>query len=171
LALIASVVIIAAAISAPSQAADTATATASAKVITPIAITNATNLSFGKFVATAAGNITVTTNGTRSADNVGILLSGGATGTAASFNITGEADATFTIDTTASSTTVTSGSDTMGLTLISKLAANTDTSGETTAGTLTLGAQTLYVGGVLAVSATQAVGDYSGTVSAKVAYN
>jgi len=40
-----------------------------------------------------------------------------------------------------------------------------------TTGTLTAGAQTIYVGGVLTVAANQPAGTYTGTVSATVEYN
>jgi spore coat protein U-like protein len=170
LALIASIALLGAA-SAPSFAANSTTATASATVLTPINVSKSTDLNFGKFVASAAGTVTVSTSGARTFS--GVTLMTGVTPTAASFSITGEPSATYTIDTTTgTSTTLTSGANTMPLALYSDLTGGNATSGTVSSGTLSAGgAQTLYVGGQLTVGAGQAPGAYTGTVAVAVNYN
>jgi hypothetical protein len=169
LALIASLALVAAGATAPIHAATT-TASASATVIVPIAIAKATDLSFGKFASGAsAGSVTIKTDGTRTVSNV---TAAGGTLSAASFNITGEPNATYTIDTTATSTNLTSGVNNLGLALVSDFSAGGASSGTQATGTLSgTGAQTLYVGGTLTVGANQPNGSYSGSVSVAVAYN
>lgn len=150
--------------------AATATASASATVIVPISVSSTANLSFGKFAGSNAGTITVNTAGTRTA--TGVLLSSGGTPSAAKFDITGEPNATYAIDTSASTATLTSGSDSMGLALVSDFSGGGATSGTQATGTLDgTGKQTLHVGGVLTVGAGQNSGTYNGTVSVAVAYN
>lgn len=146
-----------------------ATASASGTVVAPIAITVATQLAFGSFAPGAGGTVTVSTSGARTA--TGAVLMGGASGSAARFNITGEAGTTYSI-THGGSTQLTSGANSMNLTKASDLTAANTTSGNVTAGTLDgAGGQSLYVGGTLAVAAAQAPGVYAGTVVATVEYN
>jgi hypothetical protein len=170
LALLASVALAAAGAAAPTFAAST-TATASATVIVPIAIAKATDLSFGKFASGAsAGSVTIKTDGTRTSS--GVTEIGGGTLSAARFNITGEPNATYAIDTTATTANLTSGSDTLSLALVSDFAAAGASSGTQATGTLSgTGTQSLYVGGTLTVGANQPNGSYSGSVSVAVAYN
>ena len=157
-----------AALAGPAQAAqDTASATGT--VVTPIAIVAAGNLVFGSFARGAGGTVTVSTSGARSAS--GPILVSGAPTTAARFNITGEPSSTYTI-THSGSATLTSGANTMVLTKFSDLSAANATAGNPLSGTLDgAGAQSLYVGGTLAVGAAQAPGVYTGTVVATVEYN
>jgi hypothetical protein len=150
-------------------AATTATASATATIIAPISVSSTANLAFGKFAPGAGGSVTINTAGARSV--TGVIASGGTT-TAASFDITGEASTAYAIDTSATSATLTSGSDTMALALISDFTGGGATSGTQATGTLDgTGKQTLHVGGVLTVSASQPNGSYTGTVSVAVAYN
>lgn len=152
----------------PVQAAqDTANATGT--VVTPIAILAAGNLVFGSFAPGAGGTVTVSTSGVRSASGP-ILMTGAAT-SAARFDITGEASSTYSI-THSGSATLTSGANTMALSKFSDLSAANATAGNPLTGTLDgAGAQSLYVGGTLAVGAAQAPGVYTGTVIATVEYN
>jgi hypothetical protein len=170
LALIASFAMVAAAVSAPSLA-DTTTASASAKVMVPITIAKTADLAFGKFAVNGAagGTVTVSTSGVRSGS--GVYIPAADTTTAARFTITGEANASFSIDLGGPSTTLTGGGGSMTLTYASDLTGGNTTSGLATIGTLTSGTQILYVGGTLAVSGTQVAADYTGTVSATVLYN
>lgn len=159
-----------AAIGAATQVnAATTTATATATVISPISITKNSDLAFGKISAAASpGTITISPNGARTASGV---TGSGAT-TAAAFQVNGEPSTTYAIDTSATTANLTSGSDTMALTLISDFTGSTATSGTQTTGTLDgTGKQTLFVGGTLAVGANQPAGSYSGTVSVAVSYN
>lgn len=146
-----------------------ATASASGTVVTPISITVATQLAFGSFAPGTGGTVTVSTSGARTA--TGALLMSSSTGTAARFNITGEANTTYSI-THSGTTELVSGASSMSLTKASDLTAANTTSGNVNAGLLDgTGNQSLYVGGTLAVSAAQAPGVYTGTVIATVEYN
>ncbi|MES2319183.1 MAG: DUF4402 domain-containing protein [Pseudomonadota bacterium] len=167
LALMAAAAGLGAGISAPVLAAS-ASATATGTVVTPIAITAPANLVFGNFApGGVAGSVTVSTGGVRSASAA--ILVGGTTPGAARFDITGEASATYAI-THGGSAVLTSGANTMALTKVSDFTPGGSSSPST--GTLSpTGAQSLYVGGTLAVSATQAPGTYTGSVIATVEYN
>lgn len=160
---------LAAAAAAGSVHAAVATATSTSTVIAPIAITKITDLSFGTFAPGATpGTVTVSPNSTRAVSG-GVVAAGG-TSTAAQFNVTGESGMNYSIS-LGGSATLASGSDTMAFTSISDLSASANTSGNVTSGTLTAGAQSIYVGGVLNVGANQAAGTYTGTVTATVEYN
>lgn len=146
-----------------------ATATATGTVVSPIAITVATNLAFGSFAPGAGGTVTVDTGGARAA--AGPILMGAGASSAAKFDITGQAGLTYSIA-HSGSTSLSNGTDTMTLTKFSDLAGVNGNSGNVTAGTLNgLGAQSLYVGGTLTVAANQAAGVYTGNVIATVEYN
>jgi spore coat protein U-like protein len=159
----------AASIGGAAQAA-VANATASATVVAPITISKTTDLAFGNFYASAAtGTIKVDTNNTRSVSG-GVTLGTGS-GTAASFNITGQASATYTIA-YATGVTLTGPGTAMALTQVSDTTAAGGASTLATSGTLSAGgAQSLYLGGTLAVGANQVAGAYSGAISATVDYN
>jgi hypothetical protein len=150
--------------SAPAQAnTATASANAAARIVSPIAIAKTTDLNFGDVVAGgAAGTVVVTPAGARGAGG-GATLGSGAAVTAAAFNVTGQANATYAI-TLPGSATVTSGVNTMTV--------NTFTSNPTPTGTLSAGgSQALAVGATLQVGANQATGTYTGTFDVTVAYN
>ena len=167
LALLAAMAVVSAGVATSSQAAS-ATATASGTVVTPITIAAAGNLAFGSFARGAGGSVTVSTSGVRA--TTGPILMGTATSSAARFNITGTAAATYSIThsgSTVLTNTTGTGGETMALAKFSDL-----TAGNATSGTLdAAGAQSLYVGGALTVAATQASGLYVGTVIATVEYN
>ncbi|MEX0604488.1 MAG: DUF4402 domain-containing protein [Marinobacter sp.] len=150
-----------------------ATTTSSATVIEPIAITKSVDLIFGKFAPGAGGTVTVATDGSRTATGT-ILSTSGATPTAAKFDVTGDNDATYSITWTGDAELVhsTDAAQTMVLTRISDLTAGGATTGEVNSGTLSgTGAQSIYLGGELAVGATQVSGTYNGDVIATVEYN
>ena len=161
----------------PAGAADNATASATAVVLTPIGVTKNTDMVFGNLVA-GNGDVTVSTNGTRTKSGGTVaLLSSGATPAAARFDVTGTGTATFAIDYTGSTAVLTSGGDTMAIAWISEVVATSGGATGATApgtaatGTLTAGAAFIFVGGVLTVGAAQAPGTYTGTVQVTVAYN
>jgi spore coat protein U-like protein len=155
---------------AGSAMAATATATSTSTVITPIAITNAANLSFGSIAAGATtGTVTVSPNGTRAV--AGGAVAAGGTATAAQFNVTGQAGLTYAIDFTGTSATLTSGANNMTFTTVSDVTASAITTGNAATGTLAGGAQTIFVGGALSVGANQSAGTYTGTISVAVNYN
>jgi spore coat protein U-like protein len=155
--------------SAGSAMAASTTATSTSTVVAPIAIAKAADLAFGSFAASAAaGTVTVSPNGARSFTG-GVAAAGG-TPTAAKFNVTGEAGLTYTI-TLGDTAQLTSGANTIAFTSISDVTASAITTGNVASGTLTGGAQSIYVGGVLAVGAAQVAGTYTGSVTATVDYN
>lgn len=175
LALISALALSGTTISAYSFAAEV-TATANATVIAPIAIANTIPLSFGKFAPGAAlGTVIVSTSGTRTKTGGVILSSIGPTISAAKFDVTGDANATYSISHTGTTTltnTTGAGAETMALTKFSDLLAANATSGDVTTGTLSAGgAQSIYVGGTLAVAAAQVAGVYTGTAIVTVEYN
>ncbi|MBE7171974.1 MAG: DUF4402 domain-containing protein [Williamsia sp.] len=136
-----------------------ATATATAEIVTPIAITKTADMNFGNVaVSTTAGTVVLTPAGSRSATGGVTLPATAGTVTAAAFDVTGIADYTFSITLPSADLVLTrnSGTETMIV--------NTFTSTPTTTGTLTSGAQTVNVGATLNVAGSQAAGTYvSGT--------
>lgn len=157
--------------SASIAATDSATVTAT--ILTAIAVAKVTDMNFG-YILPAAGTVTLATNSARTAS--GPTLVAGITPTAAKFDVDGDGTATFSIDYTGSDTVLTSGANTMAITFVTEAipgagAANNTTSGQATTGTLSGGAAIIYAGGVLTVGATQAPGEYTGTLTVIVAYN
>jgi spore coat protein U-like protein len=162
------------AFSGGASAANNASATATATVVAPIAITKATDLSFGSFYPGAtSGTVNVNTNNARTVTGGVQTASGGAAATAAKFDVVGGGTSTYTIaySTGVTLTSVTPGTTPMALTQVSDL---TGAGGATTlaaTGALTGGTQSIYIGGSLAVAADQVAGVYTGTITATVAYN
>lgn len=151
--------------------AASATTTSTATVIQPIAIAKSADLVFGDFARGAGGTVTVATDGTRTASGP-ILSTAGATPTAAKFDVTGNADSTYSISISpAAALTDSVSTETMSLSVFNDLTAGGATSGTVTSGTLTSGAQSIYLGGELTVGATQAAGTYTGDVTVTVEYN
>lgn len=163
-------ILVASAIPAVSFGAE-ATTNSTATVIEPIAITKMADLVFGDFAPGTGGAVTVSTSGARTTSGP-ILSTAGATPTAARFDVTGNADSTYQISMSAPAPLTDAVSlETMALTLISDLNASNTLSGNVTAGTLTLGAQSIYVGADLAVAGAQAAGTYVGDITVTVEYN
>lgn len=158
------------------QAADTASASATAEVLQPIAVVKGADLVFGNLVA-GNGDVTVATDGARTKTGGTVLPTGGSAATAARFDVSGTGNNGFSIDYTGSDSVLTSGSDTMAIDWITEVAATqtptgkTDATTDATSGTLTSGAAYIYVGGKLTVDANQPAGTYTGTVQVTLAYN
>ena len=154
-ALLATVVVALSSLSSAAMAVS-ATGTANATVLAPIAITAANSLEFGTFSANTAGTVVIPSGGTRSVTG-GVV---GATGTSrpATFNVTGSGGATFGI-TYPAAFNVVSGANTMSVSLTNLSAANAAT------GTLVGGAVTISVGAVLTVAAAQPAGNYSNSAN------
>ncbi len=164
LCLAAIVIVAAGGVVGPAQAA-TASANATANVVTPIAIAKTADLVFGSFTTSAAGQtITVSAAGVRSAS--GAVPMTGAT-SAAAFNVTGSGALTYaiTLPTTVSMITGT------GATAAETMAVTGFTSNPSGTGALTAGAQLLAVGGTLTTVAAQVAGAYTGTFNVSVDYN
>lgn len=137
-----------------------ATATATALVVTPIEITKSADMNFGNVaVSGTAGTVVLTPGGVRSTTLGVVLPATAGTVSAASFDIEGQANYTYSITLPSIPTTITRQSGTETMTV------NTFTSSPTPTGTLSaLGAQTLNVGATLNVGINQAAGTYvSGT--------
>ncbi|MCG2586470.1 DUF4402 domain-containing protein [Massilia sp. TS11] len=148
------------ALSSLAQAAST-TANGTATVIAPMTITKTNDLRFGSFApSTAAGTVTIATNGSRSGSNVS--LSSLNTGGAAAFSVTGSGNATYAI--TLPATASLSGPGTA-------MTISSFTSNPSGSGTLSAGSGSISVGGTLAVGASQAAGAYTGSFSVSVDYN
>jgi len=132
-----------------------ATATATATIVTPIAIANTVDMNFGNVAAGAAlGTVVLTPAGARSVTGGVTLPAIAGTVTAASFDVTGQANFTYAITLPAAATTIDDGGgNTMTVT--------TFTSNPNSTGTLSAGgAETLTVGATLNVGATQVAGTY-----------
>lgn len=130
-----------------------------------ITIENTQALSFGSFVAGSGGFVTVSPNGYRSAGG-GVILIPSSQGAAAQFTVSGDPNATYTIQLP--------GNDFVRLTgpgtdmFINDFISNpSGVGGQLGAG----GSQALSVGGTLNVGSDQAAGSYSGTFSVTVNYN
>jgi hypothetical protein len=135
----------------------TATAAASATIITPITITKTADLNYGNVAVSAAtaGTVVLAPAGTRTTGGAGgvTLPATPGTVTAASFTVSGQASYTYAI-TLPASATITSSGNTMTV--------NGFTSTPSATGTLSSGGtQTLTVGATLNVAAAQAVGTYT----------
>ena len=153
--------------STASFAQATATASASATIITPITIVKNVDMNFGNVAvsATIAGTAILAPAGTRTTGGAGGVTLPATTGTvaAASFTVSGQANYTYAI-TLPSTTNITSGGNTMVV--------NAFTSSPATTGTLSsLGSQTLNVGATLNVNAAQAPGTYTNASGVPVTVN
>jgi hypothetical protein len=143
-----------------------ATATASANIIQPLEIAKTADLAFGNIASgTADGTVVIAVDGSRTSTGGVTLIEAGNVSNAASFDVTGLADASFTIEVPTSIVIETEGgADQMTVdNFISSLGADSvlDVNGEAT----------LEVGATLNVSAQQAAGLYSGSFDVIVAYN
>ena len=140
----------------------TATANATARIITPISISKTADLNFGEVVASGAlGTVVLSPAGARSTTG-GASLGSGASVTAAAFTVSGQASATYAITLPASST-VTSGANTM---TVNAFTSNPSGTGALSGG----GSQNLTVGATLNVAASQATGTDTGTFPVTVTY-
>lgn len=130
-----------------------------------IAIDNVQSLSFGSFVAGNGGSVTVSTNGNRNAGGSVVLIPS-SEGTAAKFTITGDPNATYTIQLPGNDFVRLSGP---GIDMFINNFTSTPSGVEGRLGAG--GSQDLSVGGTLNVGSDQAPGSYSGTFSVTVNYN
>ena len=169
-------VLLGAAVTRSVQAADNATASATAVVLQPIAVSKAADLVFGNLVA-GNGVVTVATDGARTRSGTAVLPTGVAAA-AARFDVTGAGNNTFSIDYTGSDTVLTDASaNTMAVDWITEAVATatgtgkTDETTDAATGTLSSGAAYIFVGAKLTVGAAQAAGTYTGVVKVTVAYN
>lgn len=147
-------------LSAPAQAAD-ADASAGAEIIAPLQIANVDALYFGTIAPSLSSGDTVVVNAAGARTCGAELTCLTDDHTAASFNVTGEADNVYTI-TLPSSVSIGNGAG-------ASMTVNAFTGSQNT-GTLVAGADSFTVGGTLNVAANQAAGEYTGTFSVTVEY-
>ncbi len=132
------------------------------RLIAPLALTNNADLDMGIVVpGVSAGTITINP-GTGVQTKTGGIVFASASGTPAQFAVTGQPSHAITISFGAGTATLTGPAGTMILTISSSVASPTTLSAA--------GVANFAVGGVVAVAANQADGDYVGTLNVTVAY-
>ena len=145
----------------------TASANASATIVAPIAISNIDDMNFGNVAVINAGTVILAPNSSRTATGGVTLPNVTGTVSAASFQVSGEGNYTYSITLPSTDYIVTrvSGSETM--------AVNTFTSTPTVAagGQLNDGTQVLNVGATLNVATGQVPGVYTGASGFDVTVN
>jgi len=141
----------------------TATANASATIVTPISITKNTDMNFGN-VATngTVGTVVLAPDGSRTSTGGVTLPATVGTVTAASFAVAGSGSYTYAI-TLPTSVVISNG--------VNVMTVDTFTSSPATTGTLTAGAQTLTVGATLNLIASQVAGTYTSATPFSVTVN
>ena len=160
--LIAAVVLVAG-LTATANAQVTGTATGSANIITPIAITKTVDMNFGNIaVGASLGTVVLATDNTRSKTGGVTLPAVGGTVTAAQFTVTGLGTSTFSI-TLPTTYSIASGANTMNI--------DTFTSTPSGIGTLIGGSLTIKVGATLDVAASQPAGSYTNGTGFPVVVN
>jgi len=143
------------------------TATATARIITPLGVsTSTTVMDFGNIAAGATGGtVVLTPAGTVTATGgAKIPLLKGGTTTAATFNLTGDGSSTFTI-TLPSSHIVRIGEAGAEMTI------NAFTSTPSSIGTLSGGAATVSVGATITLGPGQAAGTYNSVGTIPITFN
>jgi hypothetical protein len=139
----------------------TATANASATIITPLTITKTVDLNFGNISvgAVTGGTVSLSTANVRNATGTCSFQLAPAS-TVATFDITGATGANLLVTLPASST-ISNGAVTMTI----------DNYAHDAPGTIVGGALTFHVGGTLNVNNGQAAGAYTGTFDVTINYN
>ena len=147
-----------------SYAQSTASADASARIVSPLQITKTADLKFGNLASgPVAGTVDMAISDVRTASGGVTLIAAGNVSNAAAFDIIGYPDASFTIS-LPSSILIASGANNMQVdNFISSLGATSALDAQ--------GAAALKVGATLNVDANQAVGLYTGSFDVTVAYN
>jgi hypothetical protein len=141
-----------------------ATATASATIITPIAISKTVDMNFGNVAVSAvAGTVVLTPAGVRTKTGGVTLPVVAGTISAASFTVTGLGSYTYTITLPSTPLTISSGANTMTVNAFNSTPSGT--------GTLSGGTQVLNVGATLNVGVNQAAGLYTSATPFTVTVN
>jgi hypothetical protein len=127
-------------------------------------INSAGQMSFGSFVAGSGGTLTISPGGLRSQTGAVVLVGQGSTYSAALFNVSGTANASYTITLPLNNTVtlVDAASHTMALNSF----VSSPSSGLLSGG----GVQTIRIGATLVVGSGQPAGSYSGTFNVTVNY-
>lgn len=141
----------------------TATANASATIVTPISISKNSDMNFGNIATDGTvGTVVLSPAGGRTITGGVTLPAAAGTVTAASFTVNGSGSYTYAI-TLPSTLTINSGTDAMIV--------NDFTSTPSATGTLASGTQTITVGATLNLVASQAEGTYTSTTPFAVTVN
>ena len=137
------------------HAQETASATATATIVTPISITKDVDMNFGNVAvqSTTGGTVVLSPAGGRTRTNGVTLPTTAGTVSAASFTVSGTGAYTYTVTLPSSAHTISSGGNTMTVTLFTSTPSGSG-------GQLTAGQQTLKVGATLTVGAAQPSGVY-----------
>jgi len=143
-----------------------ATATVNAEIVTPIEITEGTDLNFGSIVAAGGGNVRVNTAGTRTFSNNDMDVATATTISAASFNVTAADQYSYSISIPSIVLTDVAG-DGADMPVSFTHLVNGQSDGNATGSGI---AQELLVGGLLTVASGQTEGVYDGEVTVTVAY-
>lgn len=141
--------------SATSFGQETASASATSTIVTPISITKDVDMNFGNVAvqSSTGGTVVLAPAGTRTKTSGVTLPVTTGTVTAASFTVGGSGSYTYSITLPSSAVTIKSGSNTMTVTNFTSTPSGT--------GQLSSGSQTLNVGATLNVSAGQPAGTYT----------
>ena len=145
------------------NAAATADATATARILETLTLSVQTGsqLNFGQIAVNGAGDVTVSPSGGSAVCTANLICTG--TTSAVAFDVQGSSGASVAVTFPSTSVNLTSGTNTMALTNFTSSAPSVTLSA--------LGAGTFSVGGKLSVAAGQAAGTYTGTFPVKVEYN
>lgn len=142
----------------------TASFNASVTIIQPIGISTTSDLSFANVDAKNGGTVVLAPNSSRTTSG-GVELSDGVTGSAASFEITGEPGYTYSVTLPSDSYVLSNGSESM---VIDNFTTNFNSGN-----TLAVGSQTINVGATINVNPNQNPGKYvnQGGFNVTVNYN
>ena len=137
----------------------TGSATATATIVTPLAIASTVQMNFGILAVNATVGTVVLTpaGGTTATGGVTLPPTNPGTITAASFDVTGEGAYTYAITLPSTDYTITNTTGVGAETMV----VNTFTSTPSGTGVLTAGAQTIVVGATLNVGSSQVAGVYT----------
>ncbi|AFU69866.1 hypothetical protein P700755_003216 [Psychroflexus torquis ATCC 700755] len=160
------ITIIIIAITTGAMAQESATASSSATIVAPIGIAQAADMNFGNVaVSSADGTVVMTTGGSTSLTGGVTLPNNTGTVTAAAFDVTGESNYTYSITLPSDAITLVEEEGSEEMTV------DTFESDPDTTGTLTTGAQTVNVGGILNVTGGQTAGVYTNSTDLTVTVN
>ena len=146
---------------------------AGGEIVAPITLTSVNKLEFGRIATgTVAGSVVLTPAAAPGITyDVVLAVPGGATRSAASYDVTGTGGYKYAISVPTGSITLAGSAAGTSMTVSGFNALSVGTP-NTTGGTLTTGGtDVFYVGGTLNVGASQAAGVYSGTFNVSVNYN
>jgi hypothetical protein len=163
------IMIIMIAVTTGAVAQQSAKASSSATIVAPIGITKSVDMNFGNVSTNSAGGTVVLTAGGSTSITGGVTLPADTgTVTAATFNVTGEANYTYTIALSVGAITLKDGSGTPNEMTVDTFVSNPDATGA-----LTSGAQIINMGATLNVAGGQVAGVYTngGDLTVTVNYN